>query len=184
MTAVRLETPRLVLRPFARTDAPHVVRLHGDRRVMRYIGRPATPASVLERDIPHLLARYDLAQGPGYWAAEVRATGEVVGWFELRPLAAEPDGFELGYRLLPEAWGHGYATEGAAALVRRAFEELGATRVVATTMAVNVASRRVMERVGLRFVRAVHQDWPDPLEGAEEGDVEYALTRAVWASRA
>ena len=71
-----------------------------------------------------------------------------------------------------------------AALGRRTFEELGATRVVATTMAVNVASRRVMEKVGLRLVGTVHQDWPDPLEGAEEGDVEYVLTRAEWASTA
>jgi RimJ/RimL family protein N-acetyltransferase len=52
--------------------------------------------------------------------------------------------------------------------------------VVASTMAVNVASRRVMERAGLRFVRMYHEPWPDQIEGSEEGDVEYAITRDEW----
>ena len=47
-------------------------------------------------------------------------------------------------------------------------------------MAVNVASRKVMEKAGLRFVRVFHQPWPDRIEGEEHGDVEYALTRVEW----
>jgi RimJ/RimL family protein N-acetyltransferase len=47
-------------------------------------------------------------------------------------------------------------------------------------MAVNTASRRVMEKAGLRYVRTFHQDWPDEIDGDEQGDVEYALTRAEW----
>ena len=47
-------------------------------------------------------------------------------------------------------------------------------------MVVNVASRRVMEKAGLRFVRIFHQEWPDYIEGEEEGDVEYALLRSEW----
>jgi RimJ/RimL family protein N-acetyltransferase len=47
-------------------------------------------------------------------------------------------------------------------------------------MVVNVASRRVMEKAGLRFVRTFHQQWPDYIEGEEEGDVEYALLRSEW----
>lgn len=50
-------------------------------------------------------------------------------------------------------------------------------------MAVNAASRRVMEKAGLRLVRAFHQDWPDPIEGGEHGEVEYALTRTGWERR-
>jgi RimJ/RimL family protein N-acetyltransferase len=48
-------------------------------------------------------------------------------------------------------------------------------------MAVNLGSRRVMEKAGLRFVRTFFQEWPDDIEGAEQGDVEYALTREEWA---
>ena len=88
------------------------------------------------------------------------------------------DGTEPGYRLLPQFWGRGYATEGARALVAKAFTDLGADRVVATTMTVNVGSRRVLEKAGL--VRTFFVEWPEYLEGAEHGDVEYALTRETW----
>jgi RimJ/RimL family protein N-acetyltransferase len=88
----------------------------------------------------------------------------------------------LGYRLRRSAWARGYATEGAQAPVRKAFTELGVDEVVATTMAVNVASRQVMEKAGLRYARTVHLGWADPLEGNERGDVEYQLTRADWAA--
>jgi RimJ/RimL family protein N-acetyltransferase len=53
-------------------------------------------------------------------------------------------------------------------------------RVVAEAMAVNLASRRVMEKAGLRLVRSFHQPWPYPIEGDELGDVEYALDKANW----
>ena len=85
-----------------------------------------------------------------------------------------------GTACAPRSWGKGYATEGSRALVERAFRELGAERVTAETMAVNAASRRVMEKAGLRYVRTFHQDWPDKIDGDEHGDVEYALTRAEW----
>jgi len=65
-------------------------------------------------------------------------------------------------------------------LIDKAFAELGVDRVVASTMVVNVASRRVMEKAGLRFVRIFHQPWPDRIEGEQEGDVEYALLRSEW----
>ena len=78
------------------------------------------------------------------------------------------------------AWGRGYASEGSRALIGKGFAELGVRRVVAETMAVNAASRRVLEKAGLRLVRTFHQPWPEPIPGDEHGDVEYALTRAEW----
>jgi RimJ/RimL family protein N-acetyltransferase len=77
----------------------------------------------------------------------------------------------------------GYATEGAKALARSGFAELGVRRVQAQTMTVNSGSRRVLEKVGLRLVRTFHESWHDPIEGAEYSDVEYVLTRQEWASR-
>jgi RimJ/RimL family protein N-acetyltransferase len=65
-------------------------------------------------------------------------------------------------------------------LVTRAFAELGVSRVVATTMAVNYGSRRVMEKAGLSYTRTVYLSWPDPLPGNEHGDVEYELRRDDW----
>ncbi len=81
-----------------------------------------------------------------------------------------------------EAWGQGYGTEGSRRLVDLAFTTptIAVERVFATTMAVNAASRRVMEKAGLRFVRLFAAEWPVRIEGDEHGDVEYAVTRAEW----
>jgi RimJ/RimL family protein N-acetyltransferase len=65
-------------------------------------------------------------------------------------------------------------------LTLRQFTAADASRIVATTMAVNHASRRVLEKAGLRYTRTVYLDWPDPLPGNERGDVEYQLDRGDW----
>src|SRR4051812_10989381 len=153
---------------------------------MRFIngGRPASRDAIRDETLPRLM-RPRPSFGPrGFWAAEDRTTRRFLGWFELPPLADDgPEVVELGYRLHRFAWGRGHATEGARALVRTGFTELGVRRVVAQTMAVNTASRRVLEKTGLTYVRTFHEDWPDPIEGAEHGDVEYALTETDWRRR-
>jgi RimJ/RimL family protein N-acetyltransferase len=178
-----LETARLQLRRFTADDVENLVALDGDPAVMHFIngGRP-TPREEIENDVlPAFLGHYERHEGYGFWAATEKSTGRFVGWFHLRPEEGAPPGeVELGYRLLRSAWGRGYASEGSRALIDKGFAELGVQRVVASTMVVNVASRRVMEKAGLRFVRAFHQPWPDYIEGEEQGDVEYALLRSEW----
>jgi RimJ/RimL family protein N-acetyltransferase len=180
---VFLETDRLLLRRFTEADVDNLVDLDSDPDVMRYIsgGRP-TSREEIERDVlPAFLRYYQRHAGYGFWAAVEKSTGEFLGWFHLRPKPdGDPDEPELGYRLRKSAWGKGYATEGSRALVGKAFTELGAHRVYAETMAVNTASRRVMDKAGLRLVRVFHQPWPDTIEGEEHGDVEYALDRTEW----
>ena len=177
-----LVTPRLRLRPVRAGDGDDVVALHGDAEVMRHLGtgHPVPPARVRGRDLPRLLANHG-AHPLGCWAAEDRATDAFVGWFELRPMATTPVvAVELGYRLRRAAWGRGLATEGARALVEAVFTGTDVDEVVATTMAVNTGSRRVMEKVGLTWRRTVTEDAPGPLPGAEHGEVEYSLARADW----
>lgn len=177
-----LVTPRLRLRPVRPADGDDVVALHGDPEVMRHLGtgRPVPPSQVRGRDLPRLLADH----GPvplGYWAAEDRATDAFIGWFELRPMVTEAvSAVELGYRLRRAYWGRGLATEGARVLVDAVFTGTDVDEVVATTMAVNAGSRRVMEKVGLTFRHTYTEEWPDPIPGAEHGEVEYALARADW----
>ncbi len=181
-----LETEHLTLRQFTGDDVENLVELDSDPQVMRYIngGRPTPREEIERRELPAFLAYQKRSDGYGFWAAVEKSTGEFVGWFHLRPpqdgVADEP---ELGYRLKRSAWGKGYATEGSRALIQKAFTDLGAQRVWAGTMVVNTASRRVMEKAGLRYVRTFHADWPEKIEGDEEGDVEYALTRAEWEER-
>lgn len=182
-----LETERLVLRRFGERDVDNLVELDSDPDVMRYIngGRPTARQEIESEILPAFLDYYRRFEGFGFWAAIEKSTGEFLGWFHLRPpeggAADEP---ELGYRLRKSSWGKGYATEGSRALIDKAFTELGAGRVYAETMVVNLASRRVMEKAGLRQVRVFHQPWPDPIEGDEHGDVEYALTKSEWERRA
>ncbi len=180
---VFLEADRLLLREFTPDDLDDLVALDADPAVMHYItGGRTTPREEVRDDVlPAFLAYHERSDGFGFWAAIEKATGDFIGWFHLRPAPGAPAGEpELGYRLIASAWGKGYATEGSRALVRKAFAELGARRVVAETMAVHTASRRVLEKAGLRLMRTFHQPWPYRIEGDELGDVEYALDREEW----
>jgi RimJ/RimL family protein N-acetyltransferase len=183
VTTVFLETERLFLRRFTAADADNLVDLDSDPEVMRFLtgGKP-TPRAVVESEIvPRLLDEYERFAGFGRWAAVEKSTGEFLGWFALAPRdGGSVDEVELGCRLRKSAWGKGYATEGSRALIRKAFTELGVQRVYAETMAVNVASRRVLERAGLRFLRTFHLTWDDPIDGTEHGEVEYELRRSQW----
>ncbi|KJK58268.1 GNAT family N-acetyltransferase [Saccharothrix sp. ST-888] len=180
---VHLETERLILRRFTAEDTDLLVELDSDPEVMRYLtGGRATPReAVQDRILPLFLSYYRRFPALGYWAALRRDTGEFLGWFEFRPPDADrPGEVELGYRLRRPAWGHGYATEGARALIRKGFAEPGVERVFACTMAVNRGSRRVLEKSGLHYVRTFFADWPESIAGSEHGEVEYALERAEW----
>ena len=178
-----LETERLLLRQFTPDDAELRMELDSDPRVMRYItGGIPTPRGEIEGDfLPAFLDYYQRFPGYGFWAAIEKTTGEFLGWFHFRPGPDDPqDQPELGYRLRHAAWGKGHATEGSRALIAKGFTEFGVQRVVASTMAVNTASRRVMEKSGMRLVRAFVADWPVSVPGEEHGDVEYAITRDEW----
>jgi RimJ/RimL family protein N-acetyltransferase len=91
---------------------------------------------------------------------------------------------DLGYRLLQRQWRKGYATAGARELVRYGFDDIGLDRIIAQTLSVNAGSRAVMERVGLTYVRTFPTSMAAPVEGIEEGEVEYEMTREQWERRA
>jgi len=167
-------TARLALRPITTDDVDLIVALDADPEVMRFIngGRSTPPdeaARIVQRSRGHR------------WMAFERDGDTFVGWFGLRPAGAHER--ELGYRLRRAFWGRGLATEGSLALIDLAFTRFAARRVWAQTMTVNTASRAVMERCGMRYVRMFHLEWPEPIEGTEHGDVEYELTRSEWERR-
>ena len=178
-----LETDRVALRRFTPADVDRLVELDADPDVMRFVtGGAPTPRDVIQDDIlPHWLRYYERFQGFGFWAAMEKDTGDFLGWFHFRPAAgAGPDEAELGYRLRKAAWGKGYASEVSRALIRNGFTELGVRRVVASALAANTASRRVMEKAGLTLVRTYRITFPDLFDGVEQEDVEYALLKADW----
>jgi RimJ/RimL family protein N-acetyltransferase len=182
-TRVILQTPRLVLRQFTESDVDNLFNLNSDPEVMRYLtgGQPTPRDEIRDEIIPFHLAVYERLDRLGTWAAESADDGEFLGWFHFRP---GPDGditnVDLGYRLRQPTWNKGYATEGSRALILMGFTELSVERVFAHAMALNARSRRVMEKCGLRFVGPIPYDGPFEVEGAELGQVEYALTKAEW----
>jgi RimJ/RimL family protein N-acetyltransferase len=182
-----LQTQRLTLRQFSEDDVGNLFNLNNDPEVMRYLtGGRRTPRKVIRDEvIPFHRAVYERLDRLGTWAAESTATGEFLGWFHFRP---GPDtdltNIDLGYRLRRSAWNQGYATEGSRALIDMGFTDLGVQRVFGHTMTVNTASRRVMEKCGLALVRTTPHAGSDLIEGSEQGEVEYALTKPGWEARA
>jgi RimJ/RimL family protein N-acetyltransferase len=184
---VILQTSRLRLREFTDDDTDSLFELNSDPEVMRYLsGGQPTPREVIRNDIiPFHLAVYERLDRLGTWAAESRSAGEFLGWFHFRPGAGgDVTNIDLGYRLHRSSWSKGYATEGSLALISMGFTQLGVQRVFAHTLAVNAASRRVLEKCGLTLVRNMPYHWPDVFAGTEHGEVEYALTRPGWQARA
>jgi len=143
-----LETPRLLLRPFAPGDAAVVHRVYSDPTVMRYVATgPMVSIAVTER----LLHDYDAHQrrlGYSFWAVIERSSGDLIGD---AGLYRTPSGeVELGYTLGTAWWGRGYATEAASRWLEAAFGELGVPEVVALAEPANVGSLHVLEKLGMR----------------------------------
>jgi RimJ/RimL family protein N-acetyltransferase len=182
---VHLESERLRLRRFTPADAALLYDLDGDPDVIRFtdLGGRAPYAHYCDRVLPRNLAYYGRGEGYGYWALEEKASGDFLGWFHFRPAQDDSGEIELGCRLKRSAWGRGYATEMARALVCHGFATLGVPRITATALAANRASVRVLEKAGLRF----HGDWTyeftDPATGrvTPHPAVRYALDRRDYA---
>lgn len=155
---VLLQTERLRLRPFGVDDVDRLTALDSDAEVMRYISRGVTtPRDVILRKIlPSWLALYEQPRPIGFWAVEQRADDEFIGWFHLRPDTISAPEMELGYRLFRHAWGKGYASEGARALIALGFEKLSCDVIPARTLLTNRASQRVMQKCGLTFEQERH----------------------------
>ena len=173
--------------PLAPEHLEHEILLDTDPQVMRYLfnGRPRAREDILWSH----RRRLDVAKehpGLGLWIGFL--DGAFVGWWLLQPVLdgdrPRPGEAEIGYRLLPRFWRQGLATEGSIALMHHAFTDLDLVRVMGQTMAVNEASRATMSRIGLRYVRTFHEQWDEPIPGAEHGEVEYAITREDWSTPA
>lgn len=168
-----LQTMRLTLSPCRPEDRADFVGLELDPEVMRFLnGGHAVDHERIDPDT----ATFLMPRGtePYVWTARRTAGGAFVGWFCLWPESGTSA--ELGYRLRRADWGQGLAFEGASALVDWGFASAGYDRIVACTMAVNHGSRRVMEKIGMTYVRTVSVDGPDRFAGSEHGEVWYELT--------
>jgi [ribosomal protein S5]-alanine N-acetyltransferase len=143
----RLETPRLILRPFGTEDAPAAHEVYCDPEVMRYVATGPLPDVTMTRRLLQDYTTHQQAWGYSFWAVIERESGRLIGDAGLyRTPVGE---VELGYTLGRAWWGRGYATEAAGAWLETAFSRLGIREVVALAEPANVASLRVLEKLGM-----------------------------------
>jgi ribosomal-protein-alanine N-acetyltransferase len=152
---VILETDRLLLREYVEEDAEAFFKLNTDPDVLRFV--PDKPLLNVEQArqilIDHPIADYR-KYGFGRGACILKSTGEQIGFAGLKYLE-ELGEVDVAYRLLPKYWGQGLATETALASVRYGFADLDLKRIIGLVMPANVASVRVLEKTGLRYVETV-----------------------------
>ncbi|PPJ46912.1 N-acetyltransferase [Rhizobium sp. KAs_5_22] len=173
---VVLTTDRLTLRPCRPDDRDDFVGLEHDPEVMRFLnGGYAVDRGQVAGNADFLMPN---GTEPHVWTARRLENDAFVGWFCLWPESEVLA--ELGYRLRQADWGQGLASEGAAALVDWGFGNGGYDKIVATTMAVNHGSRRVMEKIGMRHARTIHAAGLDAIAGSEHGEVWYEMPRSRW----
>ena len=146
---IEINTERLVLRGWRDDDLKPWAEMNADPEVRAHLGPLLTPEQAAA-SVHHFQEGLD-RDGYGFWALEVRETGEFVGMAGLD--AVDDDmpvrGVEIGWRLARSAWGHGYATEAALALLEYGFTTVGLLEILAITTADNVRSQAVMHRLGM-----------------------------------
>jgi RimJ/RimL family protein N-acetyltransferase len=180
MTPIRTE--RLILRNWEERDRALFHRINSDDRVMEFFDfrrDRETADAVMDR------MREEIARdGFGWTAAEIAATGECIGFIGLHraevPGVAPKGTFEIGWRLAPEFWGKGFASEGARALLDFGFHRLKLDEIFSFAVRSNVRSTAVMERLGMRRDPAADFDHPRVVDPQLKGHVLYRLKREDW----
>ena len=174
-----ISTERLDVRPLRQADLGTILDLYADPDAMRWAGGPTIDVEEGERRLQRLIDHQE-EYGFSLWAVVERESGSVIGDCGLIHYAFKGPEIELGYRLKVPYWGRGYATEAARAVLAHGFEEVGLDRIVAVTHPDNVASQRVLEKIGMRREGFSEYDGKKVfyfVAEAERGDA-----RAPWVS--
>ena len=143
-----IETPRLRLRQFTSDDLDDLSRLYSNPDLMRYVGRGIKTRNETQKALLSLIEHYEY--GFGMWAVIHKADGKLIGRCGLCFLDKTPE-VELGYLLDKSYWRRGLATEGSHASLKYGFEDVKLEKIVAIAKPENIASRRVMEKVGMKY---------------------------------
>ena len=180
-----LTTKRLILRPWQDADHGAFAEISVDPAVMANLLAFASPDSIalwIDRQQAHLATN-----GFCLWAIESKESGEFMGTAGLMRIGYEAHftpAVEVGWRLAHRFWGQAYAPEAASAAVRFGFEEKGLTEIVANTVAPNLNSRRVMEKLGMTRDPADDFDHPRVPEGHPlKRQMLYRLSAHQWAAQ-
>lgn len=144
-----LETERLILRPMTEADIEDVFILRRDDEVMRYIREPVLSRREAEDWINLISSRWAKDE-IGFCSVFEKQSGKFAGWCGLWQLKENRE-IEVGYAMVKEFWGKGFASEAARAFLEYGFDKLKLEKIVAVARPENAGSRRVMEKIGMRF---------------------------------
>lgn len=152
----RIETPRLVLRPWELDDDLAAYAIYGASEVARWLC-PALSPIVDAMEMRHVLAAWIAESDPtglplGRWAITDNTSGDVIGGVALLPLPPGGTDLEIGWQLSPNAWGYGYGAEAGHAVAHQAFENPGISEVFAVVRPENHRGVATARRVGMEWV--------------------------------
>jgi RimJ/RimL family protein N-acetyltransferase len=161
-----IETERLRLVPWSDAYSDRFADLCADAEAMRFISRGRPLPRVVVDEILRRTREMWEQYGFGPWAALEKGSGRWIGRIGLNLLDDWPgaDKWEVGFELVPAAWGQGYATEGARRTIRFAWNETPLMRIISVTVPDHLASRRVMEKAGMSL----------------QGELAFRETTVVW----
>lgn len=175
-----LETSRLILRRWRDTDVAPFAKMNSDPQVMQHFPTLLTyeqSAQMVERIEAHFVEH-----GFGLWAVELKQTGQFAGFIGLAVPSFETactPCVEIGWRLDAAFWNQGYASEGAGGALEFGFTQSRLTEIVSFTVPANIASRRVMEKIGMSYV----DDFDHPVLAKDDplcSHVLYRITQGEW----
>lgn len=146
------ETPRLILSRFTVADAPLIYKLNSDPEVLKYVHEPVLENEDHAKKIIENIILPQYKNNLGRWAVYLKVDNAFIGWCGLKYLP-EPGITDLGYRFLKHSWGKGFATEAALYTLEYGFKDLHIDIITGRAHVENVASQKVLEKIGMKYIR-------------------------------
>jgi ribosomal-protein-alanine N-acetyltransferase len=150
------ETERLILREILPSDFVGMFELDSDKEVHRFLGNKPLDNIEQSKQMIELIREQYVTNGIGRWAIIEKSTNNFLGWTGLKLMKElvnnHRDYYDIGYRLIKKYWGRGFATESAKASIDYGFEVLKLNEIFGSTDRNNIASRNVLEKVGVKYI--------------------------------
>lgn len=160
-----LETERLIMRELRIDDLEGMFALDSDPLVHQYLGnKPITHRSQAEKYIAFICQQY-VDHGIGRFATIEKKSGDFIGWSGIKfntgkkeAIGKYRDFYDIGYRFMPKYWGNGYATESSVKILEFGFNQLNISKMCGAAEVVNIASNKVLKKIGLNFIEEFYMD--------------------------
>jgi len=150
------ETERLIIRPYTMDDLNNFFLLNGNEEVMHYI-RAAQTLQESKVFLKKIITAYAERPGTGRWGMFLKEDHQYIGSFAIIPVESS-DKLQLGYALLKENWGKGYASESVKGGIHYAFHQLGLTEIAGITFPENIQSQKVLLKNGFVFDKTIIEE--------------------------